>query len=292
MTIGIIVNDKKDIGLATAEKLAEAIFGLGGKAILTTGAETGIDFLICIGGDGTLIRAARDLRFNETPILGVNVGTLGYLTEVEISQIDVIVRRIFDGDYRIEERMMLSICRGDGLGCDETALNELAIVRGESPHVVKLKIYLNGAPLDVYPGDGILVSTPTGSTAYSLSAGGPIIDPSLYAISIVPICPHVIFSRPVVVAPDKEITIAPVTSGSGFMATVSIDGFRGRDLLEGETIKVRKSERTVKMLRFYEDSFYTVLKRKLFYSSGKIGAYGTAQEKNPDGDHIEKNRTP
>ena len=304
MTIGIIVNEVKDQGFAVARKLAGGINLRGGKAAVTSGAalkSTGgfiyelngmvtesrmefshCDVIICIGGDGTLIKVARESLFFDKPILGVNLGSLGYLTEVEINQIDAMLDRIFNSDYRIEDRMMLTITRESAnyksdrnaaanARYEETALNELVIGRGDSPHVVRLKIYINGDFLDVYPGDGILISTPTGSTAYSLSAGGPIIDPELNVISIVPICPHVIFSRPVLIAPDKVISVVPVSANGSFKASVSIDGFNGPELRFDEVIKIRKSEHVTKMLRLDSDNFYVALKNKLFSTTYKFG---------------------
>ena len=341
MTIGIIVNKTRDVGFTLARRLAGAIRARGGKVVLTTGVDTGLsgcpqdllplfvddrralsecDVLICIGGDGTLIKTARETYFSGKPLLGVNSGSLGYLTEVESPQLEAVLDRLFSHDYRIEERMMLAVTRvkwatrtdsgagdagsrvaaheggGDAPdgrgnpdaadapdgrgspdiadaqgGADEIVLNELAIVRGDAPHVVKMKVYVNGALLDVYPGDGILVSTPTGSTAYSLSAGGPVIDPELAAISIVPICPHVIFSRPVIISPDKEITIVSAGADGTFPATVSADGFRGPDLYAGDVIKIRRSEHATRILRFYDDNFYTVLKSKLYNTANRFG---------------------
>jgi len=335
MTIGIFVNESKDIGLTIARKLADAVALRGGHAVTVFGRDgtcdggpggggpggggsgggnsvaggslaggmcgggfNGCDVVMCVGGDGTLLKAARETRFIDTPLLGVNLGSLGYLTEVETSQIDSILDRIFIKDYRIEERMMLSISRGggapgggDGAGGggapggeewrEETVLNELYIGRGDSPHVVRLKIDINGSFLDVYSGDGVLISTPTGSTAYALSAGGPVIDPELSLLSIVPVCPHVIFSRPVLIAPDKEITITPVVplgADARFSATVAVDGVTGRGLGADEVVKVRKSGHTTKILRFNADNFYVVLKDKLFATSGKYRYSGGGLE--------------
>jgi NAD+ kinase len=297
VTIGVIVNETKDIGLTTARKLVGAIRAHGGAPLLSTGLErvpgfvcppdlrdvftedrallTRCGALICIGGDGTLIKAAREAKSpSGAPFLGVNLGTLGYLTEVEISEIDMILDRVFNREYRIEERMMLSVTRARGgrkSHPEEIVLNELAIGRGGAPHVIKLKLFLNDTFLDIFPGDGILVSTPTGSTAYSLSAGGPVIDPELDAISIVPICPHVIFSRPILVAPDKEIRIVPVAAGGTFSASVSVDGYTAPELCEDEVLTVRRSRYVTKMLRFNADNFYVVLKNKLFDTSKMLG---------------------
>ena len=318
MTIGVIANELKDTGLAVARSLAEAVYARGGEAVLAAGADYMVsggaqggargaydmdraafgecDVIICVGGDGTLIKAARETLLLGRPILGVNLGSFGYLTEVETSQIGVMLDRIFDRDYQIEERMMLSITResgaaeiqpeggaadmmqsaggADGFGCrrEETALNELAIGRGETPHVVRLQVFVNGEFFDTYPGDGILISTPTGSTAYSLSAGGPVIDPGLEALSIVPVCPHVIFSRPVLLAPDKVITIAPISADGFFKASVSIDGFGAPPLRADEIIKIRRSEHVTKMVRFNADNFYVALKNKLYDTAHKFGS--------------------
>jgi len=287
MTIGIYVNESKDIGLTIANKIAGAVSERGGNAVLAAGGGyeglSQCDVIICIGGDGTLIRAARETLAYGRPLLGVNLGSLGYLTEVETSQIESILDRVFVHDYRIEERMMLTVERQCAV---ETVLNELYIGRGESPHVVRLKIYINETFLDVYPGDGILISTPTGATAYALSAGGPVIDPELQLISIVPVCPHVIFSRPVLVTPDKEITIIPAPSDSAFNASVSVDGFSRGVMREGEVFKVRRSSYTTKMLRFNTDNFYVVLKNKLFQTSGKFGPDENRWEAPTNGDSI------
>ena len=312
MMIGVVVNEAKDTGLSVAQRLTDAIYSRGGDAFIVTGAEfgatadgrgdTGIsaatehaafdicDIIISIGGDGTLIKTARETLRYGAPILGVNLGSFGYLTEVETSQIDAVLDRIFNNDYYIEERMMLSITRESGDddsrsrhpetvgGYTETALNELAVGRGDAPHVVRLKLYLNDTFLDLYSGDGVLISTPTGSTAYSLSAGGPVIDPGLDVISIVPVCSHVIFSRPVLVAPDKVITIIPAGAGDSFKASVSVDGFGVPALCAGEIIKVRRSEYTTKMLRFNTDNFYTALKNKLFETTNKLGLDANLRE--------------
>ena len=304
MTIGVIVNEDKDTGLAVAKRLVDEIFSRGGKSFIATGIELDVsgsrrndqrdlqaknraafndcDIFICIGGDGTLIKAARETLRYRTPVLGVNLGSFGYLTEVETTQIDMMLDRIFNNDYRVEERMMLSIARESGAAAYtgesrkdcalvDTALNELAVGRGDTPRVVRLKIYINDVFLDNFSGDGILISTPTGSTAYSLSAGGPVIDPELSVISIVPVCSHAIFSRPVLVAPDKTITIVPVNADGAFQASVSVDGFIRPALGGDEIIKVRRAEHVTKMLRFDPDNFYAVLKNKLFDTSNKRG---------------------
>ena len=281
MTIGIFVNELKDIGLTIANKIAGAVASRGGKAVIADGNAPasdkliGCDVIICVGGDGTLIKAARETLGFGAPLLGVNMGSLGYLTEVEISQIDAILDRVFAKDYRVEERMMLKITKSGAESADgvreETVLNELYIGRGDSPHVVRLKLFIGGSFFDVYSGDGILISTPTGSTAYALSAGGPVIDPELSVISIVPVCPHVIFSRPLLVSPEKEIKIIPAYADGAFKASIAADGFNSPDLLEGETISVQKSEFVTKILRFNADNFYVVLKNKLFQTSSKFG---------------------
>jgi NAD+ kinase len=261
-----------------------------------------------VGGDGTLIKAARGAVSLGAPILGVNLGALGYLTEVEASEIDTIIGRIFSGDYCVEERMLLSasvvrggaeamgMARGRGGtpaggaapvasatsvasaasavaavaaaaagGAQYLALNEIAVSRGGASRIVKLRLYVDGTLLDVYPGDGLLVATPTGSTAYALSAGGPVIDPALSLFCVVPICAHAIFSRPVLVAPDKTVLIAPVPApGQPAPAALSIDGRDAPAMEAGDALAVSRSPQSLKMLRFSSDNFYLTLKNKLY----------------------------
>jgi NAD+ kinase len=355
LTIGLILNESKDAGLAVLRGLVSAVRSHGGEPVLTvsdefasqfrcpadlagifareSSARSGCDALISVGGDGTLIKAAKEAARLGLPILGVNLGSLGYLTEVEASEIDVIVDRIFSGDYHIEERMMLAVsaaqCEpgqncgegGEGGGCapgedgmpgaDGAAdadgesgrrsessenrrrsessgsrpsgirraarprgvapagpaahvLNEVTINRGAVPHLIKLKLYVNGTLLDVYPCDGVLVSTPTGSTGYALSAGGPVIDPALNLICVVPICAHMIFSKPVLIAPDKAIKIVYArASGSSMPASLSMDGHGAPDLAPGGALLISRSPYVTKMLRFSSDNFYLTLKSKL-----------------------------
>ncbi|MDR1060574.1 MAG: NAD(+)/NADH kinase [Clostridiales bacterium] len=267
---------------------------------------TRCDALISVGGDGTLIKAARGAVSLGAPILGVNLGALGYLTEVEASEIDTIVGRIFSGDCCVEERMLLSASvvrggaggagrmRGAGPGggasacasvsrdawpaggaaacasafaggAQYMALNEIAVSRGGASRVVKLKLYVDGTLLDVYPGDGLLVATPTGSTAYALSAGGPVIDPALSLICVVPICAHAIFSKPVLVAPGKSVWIelAPAP-GQPAPAALSVDGRDAPAMEAGDALAVSRSPHVLKMLRFSSDNFYLTLKNKLY----------------------------
>ena len=300
MTIGIYVNELKDLGFTIAKRIIDAVRARGGdtrvagKAFVQDGADlTGCDAILSVGGDGTLLKAARETLCCGAPLLGINLGSLGYLTEVETSQIDSVLDRIFARDYRVEGRMMLEITRerpnGDrafaracgknsDAGVDwngevfstDIALNELYIGRGASPHVVRLKVYLNDAFMDVYSGDGILISTPTGSTAYALSAGGPVIDPELNAAAIIPLCPHMVFSRTVLAAPDKVITIVPVCLNGEFRADIAADGIDGAPLCGDEIIRVRRSGHVTKMLRFEADNFYGAIKNKLFESSGNF----------------------
>jgi len=308
MRIGIIVNEGKAAGRAVLEELVGLVRASGGEAELLGGAPgdgrggqgggpedgpkggaggggAGFDALISVGGDGTLIRAAKQHARQGTPILGVNLGALGYLNEAEASNLQGIVQRLAAGEYRIEERMMLEarVLRGGGgrpAGESFCALNEVAVLRSDLSRILKLKLYVNDKILDVYPGDGLLVSTPTGSTAYAFSAGGPIVDPELALISVVPLSPHMLFSRPVLLSPDKALRVVPLEAraippynegvGEQGAATVSLvaDGVRQADLAEGDAVLVRRARLATRMIRFESDDFYRMLKNKL-YSRGE-----------------------
>ena len=293
-TIGIVVNEAKDTRLTVLRKMLASLHKVGIDAVFTIGADTSVGFscpkdlaeqyadsvdalsvcdkLICIGGDGTLIKLAKRMIPTQTPILGINLGTLGYLTEAEISDTDLIAERIKNHKYTIEERMMLSVRRTREGECSDTdeeiALNEVVISRGDLAHIVGLKAYLNDTLLDVYPGDGLIVATPTGSTAYALSAGSAILEPEMQAIALLPICPHMIFSRQVIVGSGNTIHILAAASQNSSVP-VSVDGIAAAPLKKNEALHIGKSKYITRMICFNSDKFYSMLKSKL-YNRGEM----------------------
>ncbi len=222
-----------------------------------------IDMLITLGGDGALLGGARWAGPAGTPVLGVNLGRLGFLTAVSLEQMDDAIGSIAAGDYVIDERMALQVSTEDGDAAVEPyyALNDAVLHRGGLVRVVTLKVWVDEEEVGLYRGDGVIVATPTGSTAYSLSAGGPVLDPRLDAIVITPICPHTMAVRPLVLRATAQITIEVVASPERLMLT--IDGQVGSDLKLGDRIIVRKNDRPARLVRLPGQSFHSLLRHKL-----------------------------
>ena len=189
---------------------------------------TRAEVILSVGGDGTFLRAAKHSFKNEIPVLGINVGNLGFLTEVDTKNIREAIDSLIDGTYQTEKRMLLEgrlfkdnkIIKDTGLS--HLALNEFAITRSMNEKVIKMEIIVNGVSIKKFAADGIIIATPTGSTAYSLSAGGPVVEPQTEAIIITPICPHTLFSRSIILGPDKELKIRLSSGNKKDM--LSVDG--------------------------------------------------------------------
>jgi len=277
--IGIIVNRDKDIGLKYTNQLIESINKHGGQAILPTPNSDGMDgidieveeicnrcdLIICIGGDGTFIKTARTAYLYNKPILGVNLGTLGFLTDIETGEIDKSVENIFTNNYRIEERMMISskLYKGGKLFAEDVAINDVVISRAGIPRILNLSTFIDNNFIDMFPGDGIVVATPTGSTAYSLSAGGPIAEPTSEVIIVTPICAHMLYSRPFIANHDRCIKVS-VADGFEHKALVNVDGQKIYEVTGGDYIEIKKSESKVKMLKIHSKNFFTVLRTKIY----------------------------
>ncbi len=221
------------------------------------------DLLLVLGGDGTLLKVARDFVKYNIPILGINVGKVGFLTEIEIGEINGHIEDIIERNYEIKERMMLEtmvIRNGDEI-CKFYALNDIVISKGPFSKLIKLKTTVNDHQLETYPGDGIIVATSTGSTGYSLSAGGPVINPELKAMVITPICPHLLHSRPVITSPEEKIIIS-INSNSTPVA-LTVDGQQSFTLQDEDKICIQASKYTTKIVKLNQRSFYDVLNHKL-----------------------------
>ena len=225
--------------------------------------------MIVLGGDGTMLKAAKETAFSRIPLLGVNLGTMGYLAEVEVASLEEALERLLRKDYRVEERMMLSgsVRRGDG--SRETAqldaLNDVTVTRCGPMQVVPLRIWVNGQLLAGYGADGIVIATPTGSTGYNLSAGGPIVEPEAGLILLTPICPHTLNTRSVVLCDRDvvEVEIGRKPSGDIQEVEVSFDGSFLTRLRSGDRVRVKKSERTTSIIRLSEPAFLERLHRKM-----------------------------
>jgi NAD+ kinase len=222
----------------------------------------GVDALLTLGGDGTLLRGARFLGGREIPILGVNLGRLGFLSACGPDDLEAGVRRLVTGDYRGEPRMMLE--GRPGMAEDPRrwyALNDIVLHKSGKARVIWLRLEVDGEEVASYAADGIVLSTPTGSTAYNLSVGGPVVVPGHASIVISPISAHALSIRPVVVPPDATIVIHADDDGTERLVTV--DGQVGATLGTSETLMVRRAARSVILVRFPEMTFFTRMRKKL-----------------------------
>lgn len=224
--------------------------------------------VLVLGGDGTLLRAAKLVRDRELPLLGINLGTVGYLAEVEKNQIIPALERLLCEDYTIENRMMLygTVSRKGKLVCRETALNDIVINRLQQMRTFKFKNYVNGAFLNEYRADGMILSTPTGSTGYTLSVGGPIVSPMANLIMITPIAAHTLNSRTIVLPGSDRVTVEIGYGRTGEtkdVAAVYFDGEMAVSLDTGDSVTVEKSSTYTRIIKINNISFLEVLRQKL-----------------------------
>ena len=265
--VGIISNEEKDVNLQFTNELAAFIESLGKQVVVRKiGDEncTGCDFFIALGGDGTMLRAAKVASQGQTPILGINLGTLGYLTDVEKTGAQAAVQRVFDGEFKFEKRIML-----DAIVETKTetinfspALNECVISRGHLSKMVGLEIYINDEYIDFYRADGLIVATPTGSTAYNLSAGGPVLPPDSHMIALTPVCSHNMFSRPLVLSASDVVRIKPVC-GHAADNHLNLDGDVTHALTNDAVVTIRKSNLYATIIKTTNKGFYEVFRAKM-----------------------------
>ena len=225
------------------------------------------DCMIVLGGDGTVLQAARLTKMLRVPIIGVNLGTLGYMTEVEVPNLEESLERLIAGDYVQESRMMLGgrATFADGRREEGWALNDIVISRSGPLQIIKFNIYVNGQFLNDYSADGVIVTTPTGSTGYNLSAGGPLVEPGARLIVLTPICPHSLNQRSIVLSPEDVIEIQiPARGESGNQnVEANFDGSHIIPLGTGDRLRIVRSEETTEFLKLGQGSFLDVLHRKM-----------------------------
>ena len=221
------------------------------------------DLLICFGGDGTILHAARDATLHNVPILGVNTGSVGFMAELERSELPLLAP-LAHGMYTIEERMMLDVkvLRGDKLISQDTALNDAVISKGSMARVAEMEVLADRVKVTSITGDGVIVATPTGSTAYSMSAGGPIVEPTSRSIIVTPVCAHQLAVRAMVLAPERVVTVQ-LPRGNRKYLYLSVDGGKAVRLTGGDRVEVRQSERATQLVRLADRSFYQVVNQKL-----------------------------
>lgn len=276
--IGFVTNIEKDPTLQETKKMVDFVLKKGcevyvsenfsdvhSDVIATSSSEMykSVDFVVVIGGDGTILRVARSAAIFDTPILGINFGTLGYLADVEkINAIDAI-EKVLNGDFTIENRMMLEPYVERGCVSHEInlALNEVCITNSVCSRMIKLSVEVNGEYFDTFRADGIIVSTPTGSTAYNLSAGGPILSPHTELMTITHICPHTLYARPFVIDGNDVVRIRVQSNYNNVQ--MSCDGQSTVQMKNDDVIVVKKSRYVTRIIKTTNMNFYDILRRKM-----------------------------
>ena len=267
--LGMLVHPEKPEAARLARRLAE-ICREKGPALVpvdsrNASALADVDVVAVLGGDGTILRALRLMGEKMVPVLGVNLGTMGFLAECAPEALEEAVRRLAAGDYRLEERMLLRVEREGGERA--LALNDVVVSRGACQRVLQADVTVDGQAAARFSGDGLVISSPTGSTAYSLSAGGPVAVPQLDCIVLAPVCPHTFSARPMVVSGESQIEAALAPRGAGGRLMLSIDGGDGI-ALERAVIRVRRAQERLPFVRFGENRFFSSLRGKLSLWSG------------------------
>ncbi|MBR4945203.1 MAG: NAD(+)/NADH kinase [Peptococcaceae bacterium] len=276
-TIGLVINSYKEQIIEIGKKLTELlrqhqinVVAIGEEAealqIAPSSEEEfcqAAQIVLVIGGDGTMLRAARTVYGREIPLLGINQGYLGFLTEVEVEHLNEALQQLLSGNYSIERRTMLSaqVYRDNQCIADVNALNDLVVTKGALSRIIKMELYQGKQLVDRYHGDGLIFSTPTGSTGYSLSAGGPIVYPTMDLCIVAPICPHSLISRPIIFSPEHGLTVRLDSNNAPAMLTV--DGQNGVELKKGDRIEVGKAEHDTYLLVLEDRNFFAVLRGKL-----------------------------
>lgn len=266
----IYTNQIKDKDCAVTEKVKSFLEKKGQKVtIFSEGMilPEMVDIMLVLGGDGTVLQAVRDTGKQHIPLIGINLGTLGFLTQIEPAGVEEALERLIQGDFTREDRMMLlgQTFFVDGIQKEGYALNDIVITRNGPLQILKLKIYVNGKFLHEYHADGVIVTTPTGSTGYSLSAGGPLIEPEAKLLMLTPICPHTLNQRSIIFSADDviEIEIPEGRDGQKQSVSASFDGVTTNDLSAGDRIRIMKSDQSVEFIQIKQENFLEVLNRKM-----------------------------
>ncbi|MGM9525862.1 MAG: NAD(+)/NADH kinase [Peptococcaceae bacterium] len=276
-TVGLIINRNKEqiiqIGLSLIDLLRRQqvqVVAIGPEAEalqLEPSSEEAFcaaaQMVLVIGGDGTMLRAARTVYGRDIPILGINQGYLGFLTEIEVEKLEESLEQLLHGQYDIEHRMMLTaqVYRQGNCIAEVNALNDLVVTKGALSRIIKMELYQGEQLVDRYHGDGLIFSTPTGSTGYSLSAGGPIVHPAMDVCIVAPICPHSLIARPLIFSPEHQLTVRLDANNAPAMLTV--DGQNGVELQQGDRIQISKARYDTGLVVLEKRNFFAVLRQKL-----------------------------
>ncbi len=282
--IGLIVKVSNPEAIRLADRIADWLVERGGKvftdeglALMLKGAAavpvkdlpTSVDLMVVLGGDGTMLHAARLIGGRKVPILGVNMGSLGFLTAITVKEVFPVLERIERDDFILEERMLLSVehARDERVLSTHKVLND-AVIKGESARLVRLETRINREYVNTYRADGLIVATPTGSTAYSLSANGPILYPTIHSIIVAPICPFNLTNRPVVI-PDwmtVDVAVSPEQSNIELI----LDGQVDLPLESGDMVRIRRAGESVYLVRYDGKSYFEILRERLMWEVGMV----------------------
>ena len=281
-SIGIIANLTKDKAAQTVAEVSGWLQERGIQTLITKDCMAALgtdgcravdseelvrqaDGLIVFGGDGTLLNVARIPGAGNVPILAVNLGSLGFLTEVALDELYPALTKVLEGDFQLQERMMLrATLHNEGekkIEAQSVALNDAVIRQGTFSRIIFLESYIDGEHVATYGADGLIIATPSGSTAHSLSAGGPIVHPGLSAFILTPICPHTLTVRPHIVSAESRVSIIIRSAHSNIMLT--IDGQEAFDLYPNSVVEIDKAPETIKLISSRKRSYYEVLRTKL-----------------------------
>ena len=284
--VGIIANPEKPRCRALVKRAAQALRaakrtvvcdpdtlsiapGVCPKAASVQDLARECDLLLVVGGDGTMLRVAREIAGSNTPILGINAGNLGFLTSIRPDALADSLTEVVRGHFTIEERALLeATVKLDSGSSLQIALNDFVLSRGITSRLIELEVSVNGELLTRYRCDGFIASSPTGSTAYSLAAGGAIVSPDTEALTLTPICPHTLSIRPVVVSLQSTVCVRLVSSRLN--AILAADGQQQTELSPGNTVTIRRSARSVKLLRLKGGTFFSTLRQKFGWSGSNV----------------------
>lgn len=268
----IVANTTKDEKLMVASQVKEYLKQHGGSGQIVENAEhipdvCDAECAIVLGGDGTMLRASKHLTAQGIPMIGINLGTVGFMAEVEPVNMEAALQALLNDQYRIEERMNLegTIYHEEQVLMQATALNDVSISRAGYSRIICLKILVNGELLDIYEADGVVISTPTGSTGYNLSAGGPVVIPKANLILITPVSPHSLSSKCVVCSDQDKIEVEIIRKRKSQQeeALATFDGEEYTELEPADRIRIQKAVHSTKLVKIYQKSFYEVLRSKL-----------------------------
>ncbi len=275
MKILLIANEQKDKDFALANKIVEMIGSrasvyvekkledknICGVEFISENEYEEMDLFLVLGGDGTFLSVAKISAELGIPVVGVNLGRLGFLAEIEVENLNDDLDKLLDGKFEIQNRMMIEANLSDG--SKAYGLNDIVVARGNSfLKILEFDIFIDDEFVDSFKADGVIVSTPTGSTAYSLSAGGPIVDPSMDIMTITPICPHKMYSRTIIVPSDKKITVKNRSSDST-ATIIAADSKNVGEFLKNDSIVIGASEKCFRLVKLHGLKFFSVLHNKL-----------------------------